>query len=97
MQNRSLYLGFIFVLSLIIAASADTGVPVSPETQGIDSDTMVDNLGLTTETDEMVWQETSAYDFTLLYPFLPHLYFFDDSYYTTAYQEDTLADQGLTS
>lgn len=97
MQNKKGCLILVFVLFLIIAVAADTGVPVTTETQGIDSDTMVDNLGITTETDEMVWQETSAYDFTLLDPILPHLYPFDDSYYTASYQEDTLADQGLTS
>jgi len=97
-QNRTVFLVFILVLSLIIAASGDTAIPETPETQGIDTDTMVDNLGITTETNEMVWQESNfVMDASLFDPRLGKLVPTMHALYTTSYQEDTIADQGLTS
>jgi len=98
MRTRLLFLGTLLVSFLIFSATADTGVPVTAETQGISSETLVNNLGLTTETDAIMWQESNWVMYAnLVRPLSPPLYPVEHSLYTTSYQEETLADQGLTS
>ncbi len=98
MRKATLFYLIVLVPFLIIAASADTAVPETPETQGINTITLVDTLGLATETDELVWQESNwVMNANLVSPAFPLLFPTYHALYTTSYQEDTIADQGLSS
>ena len=91
------------IIAIIIAlcllsgiALADSGVPQTPETQGFVTSTIMQAIGTATETDNLVWVMTND-GYRGGIAAIPPLYYVDDSIYSMAYSEDTIADQGLVT
>jgi hypothetical protein len=87
-------IAFMFCSCLV---SADTGDPQLAETQGFVSSTAITALGTVTETDSIV-NIIANYAGELSEPVLPYPLFADElAEYTSTYNEETIADQGLVS
>jgi hypothetical protein len=84
----------LFMLTGI--AIADSAVPQTEETQGFVTSTAMQAVGTATETDNLVWQITNDGVFNGLTD-IPPLYYNAASVYSTAYTENTIADQGLVT
>ena len=88
------------VIALILCtglATADTGVPQVPETQGFVTSTAMSAVGTVTETDSIVNIIANYADELsgpVPHPILGHT---NGAEYTASYREETLADQGLVT
>ena len=82
----------VVALAMLVAftgmAMADDPVNQTPETQGIDTQTVVYCLGTTTENDNIVWTQSSEYIGNSP-PLQP-----TERYYVMSYTEDTIMDNG---
>lgn len=84
----------LLIACLAGAVSADTGVPQTEETQGINTMTAMQLLGTATEDDSIVMNIDDGYH--TRYPPAPPIAP-TSVVYTSAYLENTLADQGSVS
>jgi hypothetical protein len=95
MMKKILVTGLIILICFTGLAIADTGMPQVPETQGFSTATAISTFGTVTETDSIVSQMINCGACGLPVP-LP-LIVFDHVVYTSAYSENTIADQGFVT
>ncbi|MBP1929922.1 hypothetical protein J2741_002518 [Methanolinea mesophila] len=91
------YILIIAALSLLTGlALADSAVPQTEETQGFITSTIMQAVGTATERDSLAWQITNngfIGGLTDIPPLFPEVV----AVYSMAYNEDTIADQGLVT
>lgn len=95
-MNDSRYLTLILFLAYIACTvSGDAGIPQTEEVQGITTVTALQLLGMATEEDTIVLEMDDGY-YAGGWPHAPPIAP-SSLIYTSAYSEDTLADQGAIS